>query len=401
MKMIEPFLSAVPVLEKLEDAGFEAYFVGGSVRDFLLDKKISDVDIATSATPVEVKQVFSKTVDIGIEHGTVLVLYQNKSYEITTFRTEGEYQDFRRPKEVLFIRNLTEDLQRRDFTMNAMAMDKKGHIFDPFHGQTAIREKVIVTVGSAAERFQEDALRMMRAIRFVSQLGFGIHEDTYQALTELVHLLSKIAVERKQTEFTKLLSGEYRKQALKIMLETKTYSQLPGLTNQQDRIKEMLVLNLNRLTTIEMWALLGYCLKLEGKKIEEFFRSWRLPLKEIRDIQLILDYLYKRLKHDWSIYDLFSAGEEIFSASEKLYLVIKGIEDIHSLNHLRKQYRGLPIKNRSEIDVTGNDLMDWYCQSGGPWLKEKLFAVEQAILDGTVINNKQRIKEWLWNCSHK
>ncbi|MDF2859422.1 MAG: tRNA nucleotidyltransferase, partial [Neobacillus sp.] len=126
--MKEPFLAAVPVLQKLEDAGFEAYFVGGSVRDLLLDKGIHDVDIATAATPEEVKRVFSKTVDVGIEHGTVLVLFQNESYEITTFRTEAEYQDYRRPKEVTFIRNLTEDLQRRDFTMNAIAMDKKGQL---------------------------------------------------------------------------------------------------------------------------------------------------------------------------------------------------------------------------------------------------------------------------------
>ncbi|MFL6560850.1 MAG: CCA tRNA nucleotidyltransferase, partial [Bacillus sp. (in: firmicutes)] len=122
--MIDPFLAASPVLKKLEDAGFEAYFVGGSVRDFLLKREINDVDIATSATPDEVKRIFPKTVDIGIEHGTVLVLVNNGGYEITTFRTESDYRDYRRPKEVTFIRNLKEDLQRRDFTMNAIAMDR-------------------------------------------------------------------------------------------------------------------------------------------------------------------------------------------------------------------------------------------------------------------------------------
>src|SRR3954463_7544519 len=160
--MNEPFLSAIPIIKQLETSGFQAYFVGGSVRDYLLNRSICDVDIATSATPNEVKEIFSRTVDIGIEHGTVLVLFEDKSYEITTFRTEGEYQDYRRPKEVSFIRNLNDDLKRRDFTMNAIAMDLNGKIIDPYNGAAAIQNKVIETVGSANERFQEDALRIMR-----------------------------------------------------------------------------------------------------------------------------------------------------------------------------------------------------------------------------------------------
>ncbi|MFL6556270.1 MAG: CCA tRNA nucleotidyltransferase, partial [Bacillus sp. (in: firmicutes)] len=217
--MKEPFLSASPVLKRIEDAGYEAYFVGGSVRDFLLKREINDVDIATSATPAEVKRIFSRTVDIGIEHGTVLVLFNNESYEITTFRTESEYQDFRRPKEVSFIRSLHEDLKRRDFTMNAIAMDRNNKLIDPFNGYSAIKEKIIQTVGSASARFQEDALRMMRAVRFVSQLSFHIESGTVEALANLVHLLDKIAVERKKAEFEKLLIGINKKNALKILLE--------------------------------------------------------------------------------------------------------------------------------------------------------------------------------------
>ena len=278
--MKEPFLSAVPVLEKLESVGFEAYFVGGSVRDFLLEKEINDVDIATSATPEEVKQLFSKTIDIGIEHGTVLVLYQNKSYEITTFRTEAEYKDYRRPKEVSFIRNLREDLQRRDFTMNAIAMNKDGNIIDPFHGQESIRNKIIQTVGKAEDRFQEDALRMMRAVRFVSQLSFRIEKETLNALIDLVHLLEHIAVERKQAEFDKLLFGDNRKQALQLTLQTNIYSYLPGLSDKEDGLKLMLEYSLDRLNTQEMWALLVYCLKIDKKEIEAFLKRLANPIKE-------------------------------------------------------------------------------------------------------------------------
>jgi tRNA nucleotidyltransferase (CCA-adding enzyme) len=398
--MKEPFLTAVPVLERLEAAGFEAYFVGGSVRDFLLNKEINDVDIATSATPDEVKQIFSKTVDIGIEHGTVLVLYQNQGYEITTFRSEAEYENFRRPKEVAFIRSLSEDLQRRDFTMNAIAMDKGGDLIDPFQGKSAILNQVIQTVGNAENRFQEDALRMMRAVRFVSQLSFKIEEATLTALIEMVHLLEHIAVERKQTEFEKLLSGVNRKQALELILQTNIYHYLPGLLNQEEAIKLLLEYELERLNTREMWALLIFCLKIEKKEVEEFLRGWRIPLKEIREIQLILHYLNKRFITNWSTYDLYTATKDIFVSSEILYLVISGIDGNETIQHYIRLYEGLPIKERSEMALTGTDLMAWFNKSGGPWVKELLLKAEQAILDGRVTNNKKIIKEWLMECNH-
>jgi tRNA nucleotidyltransferase (CCA-adding enzyme) len=398
--MKKPFLAAVPVLERLESAGFEAYFVGGSVRDYLLHKEINDVDIATSATPEEVKQIFDKTVDIGIEHGTLLVLFQNHSYEITTFRNEAEYEDFRRPKEVTFIRSLTEDLQRRDFTMNAIAMNKDGNLIDPFQGQLSISNQVIQTVGKAADRFQEDALRMMRAVRFVSQLSFTIEEETLTALKNLVYLLENIAVERKQMEFEKLLSGPNRKQAIQLILQTNIYIYLPGLAKHGESLKLLLEYKLDKLNKRELWALLLFCLRIEKTKIEGFLRDWRIPLKEIREIQLILYYLNKRLETSWSHYDLYAATKDIFISSERLYLVINGIEGNESIKEYVEMYDGLPIKERSEMDLTGTDLMDWFNKSGGLWVKELLFKVEQAILEGRVDNNKKIIKEWLMKCKH-
>jgi tRNA nucleotidyltransferase (CCA-adding enzyme) len=397
--MIEPFLSAVPVLKKLEDAGFEAYFVGGSVRDYLLERRISDVDIATSATPDEVKEIFTKTVDIGIEHGTVLVIYRNRSYEVTTFRTEAEYKDFRRPKEVFFIRSLNEDLMRRDFTMNAIAMDNSGQIIDPFAGQTAIKEKIIRTVGNATDRFQEDALRMMRAVRFVSQLSFDMEENTKKALIELVPLLENIAIERKRVEFEKLLLGSNRKKAIRIMLETSLYAYLPSLKNNKDSLEEMLSYELQDLAIHEMWSLLVFCLKYKGKQMETFLRNWRLPLKEIREIQLILFYLHKRLEQEWTVYDLYTSGSTIILSVEKLYHVLKGNKENETIQKWLNLYEGLPIKNRSEIDVNGVELMAWFNQKGGPWLKETLSTIEQAILDRKIVNDKRKIKEWLMECN--
>jgi tRNA nucleotidyltransferase (CCA-adding enzyme) len=399
--MIEPFLSAVPVLRKLMDAGYEAYFVGGSVRDYLLSKPISDVDIATSATPNEVKSIFPKTVDIGIEHGTVLVLFKNQSYEVTTFRTESDYEDYRRPKDVTFIRNLTEDLKRRDFTMNAIAMNADGSLIDPFHGQEAIQNKIIQTVGNANERFQEDALRMMRAIRFVSQLSFKLEEKTLLSLSNLAPLLEKIAIERKRVEFEKLLNGKNRKKAIQIMLETNVCMFLPGLNNRQELIGRILLFDLDELNKKEMWSLLLYCLSIQEHEVEGFLRNWRLPLKEIREIQRMLYFLYKRLKQEWSLIDLYNTKPENIEAVEKLYQSIKEFKDSYAISRLLGLYENLVIKERSEMQVTGNDLIAWYQRAGGPWVKELLSEIELAVLEGKIVNQKNKIKEWLMECNQK
>ncbi len=160
------FQKALPILEKIKAAGFEAYFVGGSVRDALLNRPIHDVDIASSSYPEETKQIFERTVDIGIEHGTVLVLENGGEYEVTTFRTEDVYVDYRRPSSVSFVRSLEEDLKRRDFTVNAFALNENAEIIDKFDGLADLDNRVLRAVGKAEERFNEDALRIMRGLTF-------------------------------------------------------------------------------------------------------------------------------------------------------------------------------------------------------------------------------------------
>lgn len=397
--MIEPFLTAVPVLKALENAGFIAYFVGGSVRDYILHKSIHDVDIATSATPKEIKKIFSKTVDIGIEHGTILVLYKNASYEITTFRTEEEYVDFRRPKGVAFIRSLNEDLKRRDFTMNAIAMDINGRLIDPFKGQLAISEKRIETVGKAEDRFQEDALRMMRAVRFMSQLSFKIENKTVEALSNLSHLLENIAVERKRAEFEKLLTGSDRRKALRMMIDANMFLYLPGLREQKDSIEKLLSYDCENLNVNEMWSLIIYCLGYKGKLIENFLREWKLPIKQIKEIQHILHYLYQRLEKEWGKYDLYLAKKEAIYSVETIFNTLKDRKDHGSIDMFMNMYHLLPMKHRSEMDVTGRDLMDWFTKLGGPWVNEMIIAIEQAILERKVENKKTEIKEWLLKCN--
>lgn len=197
------------IIDTLMEAGYEAYAVGGCIRDSILGRKPGDWDITTSAKPMQVKQLFKKTIDTGILHGTVTVMIRGEGFEVTTYRIDGEYEDGRHPREVTFTVNLLEDLRRRDFTINAMAYNEKDGLVDAFSGKEDLERKVIRCVGNPKERFEEDALRMMRAVRFAAQLGFSIEAGTRGAITELADNLAKVSAERIQVELVKLLVSNY------------------------------------------------------------------------------------------------------------------------------------------------------------------------------------------------
>lgn len=200
------------IIEVLEQAGYEAYAVGGCVRDSILNRKPDDWDITTSAKPEKIKELFPRTIDTGIAHGTVTVMKNHVGYEVTTYRIDGEYEDGRHPKEVTFTSDLLEDLKRRDFTINAMAYNDRVGLIDAFGGREDIGEKKIRCVGEAECRFSEDALRMMRAVRFAAQLGYTIEEKTKAAIKRLAKHLEKISAERIQVELVKLLTSKHPQQ---------------------------------------------------------------------------------------------------------------------------------------------------------------------------------------------
>ncbi len=197
------------IIERLENAGFEAFAVGGCVRDALLHRVPQDWDITTSAAPEQVKGLFRRTIDTGIQHGTVTVMLGNDGYEVTTYRIDGAYEDSRHPKQVTYTTNLAEDLRRRDFTINAMAYNDRTGVVDLFGGMVDLKNKIVRCVGSPEERFTEDALRILRAIRFSAQLGFSIEPATEAAVKALAPTLQKISRERIQAEVTKLLVSDH------------------------------------------------------------------------------------------------------------------------------------------------------------------------------------------------
>lgn len=197
------------IIHTLQKHGYEAYAVGGCVRDSFLGRIPQDWDITTSATPLQTKALFPKSFDTGIEHGTITVLIGGEGFEVTTYRIDGEYEDNRHPKEVAFTRSLSEDLLRRDFTINAMAYNDQDGLVDIFGGMEDLSAGIIRCVGNAYDRFGEDALRILRAVRFSAQLGFEIHEETKKAAKELAKNLRDISAERIQVELIKLLTSDH------------------------------------------------------------------------------------------------------------------------------------------------------------------------------------------------
>ena len=207
-------------INMLNKKGYQAYIVGGCVRDKILNKKPDDWDVATSAPPIVVKALFKRSYDTGIKHGTITVIIDNMKIEVTTFRVEGYYNDYRRPSSVSFTDDIIADLSRRDFTINAIAYDISQEIFiDPYNGYNDIKNKYIKCVGNPEERFTEDPLRMLRAIRFCCQLGFNIEKNTYSAIIESSNLINKISSERIKMELDKILMSDYP-QRLFIMEKT-------------------------------------------------------------------------------------------------------------------------------------------------------------------------------------
>lgn len=213
-------MTHIKIMKRLIENGFKAYIVGGFVRDSLLGIPNNDIDLTTNAIPEQVMALFPKTVPTGIKHGTVVVIENGEEFEITTFRQDGEYTDGRRPDTVLFSTSITDDLSRRDLTINAMAMDINGNIIDPFNGREDLKNGIIRAVGEPKKRFTEDALRILRAFRFSARFGFGIEPNTLKAITATKEGLRKISKERISSEITKILLTDNVENTFHLMEET-------------------------------------------------------------------------------------------------------------------------------------------------------------------------------------
>ena len=387
------FLEALPVMQQLVDAGYEAYFVGGSVRDMLLHKPISDVDIATSATPQEVKEIFPHTVDVGIEHGTVMVIYHKEGYEVTTFRTEEGYEDFRHPDKVTFVRSLEEDLKRRDFTINALAIGIDDQLMDFFDGIGDLERQCIRCVGDAKERFNEDALRMFRAVRFVGQLGFQVEEETKNAISLLKMNLSKVAVERMKVEFEKMIQSLHRNEALQLFVETGLYQACPLFDGKDEILLKLAEFPLKEMSVLQAWILFVVELNLSDKEVTHLLKSWKSSNEQIRDVLVGYRTYRARKEEGWNFFLAYDCPYEVACKVEQL-LIAHGKST--SMEGLEATYQSLPIRSMNDIQLNGHDIIRILkLDKKGPIIGQVLKTVEKMILEQSISNDAEVLETYV------
>ena len=372
------FKGAIDILKIFNQNGYEAYFVGGCVRDYLLCEDFSDIDITTNALPDEVKKVFRKSIDTGIQHGTVTILVNGDSYEVTTFRTEEDYENHRSPEKVEFVSNLREDLDRRDFTINAMALDYNGKLFDYHNGDKDLSSKIIRTVNNPNERFYEDALRMLRAFRFSSKLGFEIENNTLNAIKRNAELIKFVSIERIVNEFKKLLAGKGNLRSLELLIDSKLNLYIPffnEVKTVQDLSSYSFCQSLYILSDINdiLFEKLKF-LKLSNKEIK-LIKQFDLINQEFKNNTPIELILYKYNREDVKfVSDYFGYDKE--KNIDKCILTINSFDD---------------------IDITSEEIINYIEKKPGPWIKTVVSILEKDILLHKLKNNKKDILDFLSN----
>ena len=427
--------NALEVLEKINDAGYEAYIAGGAVRDILMDKTPHDYDIASAATPAEIKRIFSRTIDTGIKHGTITVIENKSSYEITTFRRDGNYEDGRHPDGVEFVNDVREDCLRRDFTINAMMYSPKTGILDFFGGQDDIKAHIIRCVGDPDKRFSEDALRMLRAVRFRAALDFDIEPSTEQAIKKNAVRIKKVSSERILEELNKILISDhpdYIRDLHNLGLLKYIIPQLERCFGEPQKNKYHIydvgehIMHTIKNTPPDLilrWAALLHdtgkpcCPSVDSNGIIHFYghhrESRRITLdvlhrlhmdsSSIRDIALLVE------NHDYRVEPSFTAvkrmmaktGEELF---EKLLLLQKADNMAKSPKHLPEKLKrinsamniykriiesGQPYRI-SDLVVNGSDLMKVGYRQG-----RELGDTLRILLDEVIINPELNTRSWL------
>ncbi|PZE21918.1 CCA tRNA nucleotidyltransferase [Paenibacillus xerothermodurans] len=406
------------IIETLLDHGFEAYMVGGSVRDMVLKRNVKDYDIATSAKPEQVQQLFTHTIPTGLQHGTVTVVWGGHVYEVTTYRKESGYEDFRRPSEVEYIDNLYEDLRRRDFTMNAMAMSLEGEIIDPFNGMADIDDKVLRCVGEAPERFHEDALRMLRCIRFAAEFELHIEEQTWAALLAQAPLLNHIAMERVRMELERMVAGANPERAVKLL----ACSRLLALTKEALLLahlpQEQLSPGWGHLPEPAVkWAYLYLLVRVTPVQLEQELRKLTFAKQRVEEIRRVVAAVYELagqpgqsdvrsaqaaggqpvgttgesqavaltetaapLERGWKLAALEYGAAALGSVIELArrvpqVLQLSGISaeackliSQHGADWLQE----MPVQRIDQLDVRGKELLSHIGQPAGPWVAQVL-----------------------------
>lgn len=403
------------IISELENHDYEAFAVGGCIRDSLLGRTPDDWDITTSATPEEVKEIFQRTVDTGIKHGTVTVLIGKKAFEVTTYRVDGAYTDGRHPESVRYSKYLNEDLRRRDFTINAFAYNDECGLRDEFLGFRDLEWKIIRAVGNPEDRFSEDALRMMRAIRFAAQLGFNIELNTYNAIIKMAPNIKKVSAERIQVELTKTLmsdhpevTAEYAKTGLFVEILPVLYDILSGISAQK---------TLGLLRYVPKMAIMRYTALLRYRKPQEA----RAVLRKLKLDNFTVNTVVKLIEHQNDINDVIEENDISVREAINRYgteLLELMFEFAEADGRMKRDYTGLNSRGRNVhlktikrlyeeildrgdcvslkgLAVNGNDLTELGIV--GEKIGETLNWLLHIVMENPALNNKNTLISFVEN----
>lgn len=357
------FNISLKILEKIEQAGFEAYIVGGFARDNYIGRNSTDVDICTNATPKELKNIFEGSMLPKEQYGSVAVIYKKIRFDITTYRKDIKYENNRLPVEIKYIKNLEEDLKRRDFTMNTLCIDKDGNYIDLLNAMEDIDKKIIRTVGNAKEKLNEDSLRILRAIRFATVLDFELDEELKQAIKEYGYLLKKLSYYRKKEELDKIFSSINVKRGIKLLLELNLDKYLD--LNNLDKI-------IITSSPLAIWAQLDVLDTYSFSNIEKYSIE---TINELKD------------NNSFDNYELYNYG--LYTTS-----LVAEINNIDKAA-LTKRYMNLPIKNKRDIVIDGNEICNILNIKPSKIVKEIIEDLEKKIIYGQLENDRNNIINYI------
>jgi len=330
------------VLKTLKKSGYEAYFVGGFVRDHLLGNVSDDIDITTNALPEQVMSCFDNVKNTGKKYGTVTVIIDSFKYEVTTYRFDGDYKDGRRPEEVTFSKKLEEDLERRDFTINALCMDEDDKILDYHQGMIDLENKTIRTINDPYKRFEEDSLRILRAFRFVSKLGFDIEENTLKAITKLKHTIKNVSIERVMVELNKIFKGPFSQKAIKYMVSSNVHQELFGLEKGLEYLKDLD----EDILPLEAFMI---CF-IKG----EYNDVWRFSNRNRRLMEIVMNLHEVTRESEFNKFIVFSNKLDICLLTNKVSRLL-GYKDQE--NQIREINDSLIVKDVCDLAFKGQDIL--------------------------------------------
>ena len=354
---------ALKLLEEITSRGFKAYIVGGFVRDYILGINSNDIDITTSATPKDIKEIFDDSCLPSEDYGSVTVIMKGIRFEITTFRKEIGYIDNRRPAEIKYIDDLYEDLLRRDFTINTICMDEKGNIVDLLNGQEDLKNGVIKTVGIAKDRFEEDVLRILRAVRFATILDFRLDNEVIEAIKDRRELLSSLSYNRKKEELDKIFGSSYANKGIELLLGL-------GL----DKYLELDNLGKVKCTS----SLIGVWTVLDVLDKYPFSANERELISAVKEA---LNY------NNLDAYTLYRFG--LYANS------VAGEINGYDIKDITESYNNLVIQSKKDLNISSQDIMNCLNKGPGSYLKEIYGDVERQVLYKRLDNNKDRIIEYI------